>query len=255
MIKPEIRQQIQTALAEIATQESVRILHACESGSRAWGFASPDSDYDVRFIYAHPRDWYLSIDEKRDVIERPLVNDLDINGWDLRKALRLMRKSNPPLLEWLMSPIVYAGEGAVRDGLRELLPHYYSPVACFHHYISMARGNFREYLRGEEVWTKKYFYVLRPVLACQWIEQDRGLVPVEFEVLMRELQLPNDVVSEIDLLLEKKKDGAELRTGPKSVVINEYLEREIERLGKLHPNPPEKRDSDEMDALFRKVID
>lgn len=254
MIKPEIREQIQLVLAEIAEQESVRILHACESGSRAWGFASPDSDYDVRFIYAHPRDWYLSIDEKRDVIERPLVNDLDINGWDLRKALRLMRKSNPPLLEWLMSPIVYAGEDAVREGLRELLPHYYSPVACFHHYISMARGNFREYLRGEEVWTKKYFYVLRPLLACQWIEQDRGLVPVEFEVLMRELKLPSDVMGEIDSLLERKKDGAELRTGPKSVVINEYLEREIERLGKLHPNPPEKRDAKEMDAFFRSVI-
>jgi len=105
-------------LAAIEHTELVHILYACESGSRAWGFASPDSDYDVRFIYVRPRDWYLSIDleRRRDVIERPIEGVLDINGWDLRKALQLMRKSNPPLFEWLHSPLVYRAQAEFRNG-------------------------------------------------------------------------------------------------------------------------------------------
>lgn len=98
---------IRSRLDAIQASENVCIVYACESGSRAWGFPSADSDYDVRFIYVRPVEWYLSIDDKRDVIECPVEDGLDINGWDLRKALRLSRKSNPPLLEWLGSPIVY----------------------------------------------------------------------------------------------------------------------------------------------------
>ncbi len=86
---------IKAGLAEIEAQENVRIVYACESGSRAWGFPSSDSDYDVRFIYLHPLEWYLSIEKRRDVIERPITGVLDVNGWDLRKALQLFRKSNP----------------------------------------------------------------------------------------------------------------------------------------------------------------
>jgi predicted nucleotidyltransferase len=104
---PPINKLILEQLEQIEQEEQVTILYACESGSRAWGFPSQDSDYDVRFIYLHKPEWYLSIYDKRDVIERPINNMLDINGWDLRKALNLFRKSNPPLLEWLQSPIQY----------------------------------------------------------------------------------------------------------------------------------------------------
>ena len=106
---PTVDEEIQRSIDEIEQSENVTVLYACESGSRAWGFHSQDSDYDVRFIYAHPPDWYLSVDleKKRDVIERPILDDLDVSGWDLRKSLQLFRKSNPPLLEWLDSPIVY----------------------------------------------------------------------------------------------------------------------------------------------------
>ena len=101
MISPERRAEITAGLAKMAEEDGVRVLYACESGSRAWGFPSTDSDYDVRFIYAHPVKWYLSIRNRRDVIERPVVNDIDLSGWDIKKALVLLRKSNPPLLEWL----------------------------------------------------------------------------------------------------------------------------------------------------------
>ena len=110
----EVFQRVRQALAQVEAERNVRVLFACESGSRAWGFASRDSDYDVRFLYVHRRDWYLSVEDRRDVIEQPIADDLDVSGWELRKALRLLRKSNPPLLEWLKSP----SRVSPRSGLR-----------------------------------------------------------------------------------------------------------------------------------------
>lgn len=144
MVSQALRAAIGAALDDLERTEALRILYACEAGSRAWGFESADSDCDVRFVYARPVEWYLSIDDRRDVIERPLQGLLDVRGWDLRKALRLYRKSNPPLLEWLGSPIVYREAGPLAARLRELLPRYYSSRASFRHYLHMAQGNFRE---------------------------------------------------------------------------------------------------------------
>jgi predicted nucleotidyltransferase len=184
-----MKERIRARLQDIEISEEVRILYACEAGSRAWGFPSADSDYDVRFIYLHPRDWYLSIDleRKRDVIECPIDDQLDITGWDLRKALQLLRKFNPPLMEWLGSPIVYGEEFTIAAQMRELMSKYYSPVACLYHYLHMAQGNYRDYLKGPTVWIKKYFYVLRPILAINWIERDLGVVPTEFQVLVEQV--------------------------------------------------------------------
>ena len=123
---------ILSELNRIEQDYHVQILFACESGSRAWGFPSSDSDYDVRFVYIRPTDWYLAIDveRKRDVIELPIDDSLDISGWDLRKALQLYYKSNPPLLEWLGSPIIYQEKYTVAQQLRNLAPEFYNPIAC-----------------------------------------------------------------------------------------------------------------------------
>src|SRR5258708_28268733 len=141
-----MKETILSELDEIQRTEKARIVYACESGSRAWGFPSADSDYDVRFIYVRPRDWYLSIDlERRADVSELLINDeLDVSGWDIRKALQLLRKSNPPLLEWLTSPIVYREVSEIADRLRALASEVYSPIACGHHYLHMAQGNYRE---------------------------------------------------------------------------------------------------------------
>jgi len=132
---------------------------------------SKESDYDVRFIYVHKKDDYLAIDpigigSKRDVIESPINNLLDITGWELTKALRLFRKSNPPLLEWLRSGIVYYQAYSTIEQLQELSKGIFAPNSYLHHYLNMATNNFREYLQGKEVKLKKYFYVLRPILAA-----------------------------------------------------------------------------------------
>jgi len=227
-----MREEIQARLQGIEIEEQVRIVYACESGSRAWGFPSADSDYDVRFIYLHPRDWYLSVDleRKRDVIERVIDGQLDINGWDLRKALQLSRKGNPPLMEWLGSPIVYLEEFTVAEQMRDLMSRYYSPVACLYHYLHMARGNYRDYLKGPMVWVKKYFYVLRPLLAIKWIEQGLGVVPTEFQVLVDEVVDSSELKDEIGKLVAVKRRGEELERGPRIERISEFIEDELVRL-------------------------
>lgn len=258
MIDPDIRREIGQTLAGIEQEENVRILYACESGSRAWGFPSQDSDYDVRFLYVHSRDWYLSIDLefRRDVIERPISDQLDVGGWDLRKALGLFRKSNPPLFEWLSSPIVYNEPTPVAGWLRDLLPEFYSPVASIYHYLNMARKNHREYLKGDIVRVEKYFYVLRPLLAVKWIEESRGVVPMEFDTLVEALVVDPGLRDAIDDLLKRKKSGEELDSGPKIPAISEFIEREIERLdagvaAQVTPKP----DIEKLNELFRRALD
>jgi predicted nucleotidyltransferase len=250
-----IREEILARLRGIEAEEGVTIFYACESGSRAWGFPAADSDYDVRFLYAHPVDWYLSIEEKRDVVERPLTDDLDINGWDIRKALRLLRKSNPPLLEWLGSPILYLERGDIVRRMRALAETYYSPVACVHHYLHMAHGNLRAYLRGERVRTKKYFYVLRPILAIQWIERGLGVAPTPFGTLVDRLVPDSTLRDAIQTLIEQKNQGVEMDDGPRIPVIDAFLEAEVVRLERGIGAPPNAPPVEELDALFRHALE
>lgn len=153
-----MREKIQEKLCRIEESEHINILLAVESGSRAWGFASLDSDYDVRFVYIRKPEDYLRLDAIRDVIELPIDDVLDINGWDLQKTLRLLYKSNPTLFEWFSSPIIYQ-ETEFADKFRDLMVRFFSSKKTLHHYISMAEGNYREYLKGDLVRVKKYFYV------------------------------------------------------------------------------------------------
>ena len=177
-----MRNMIVERLKEIEQRENIRILHAVESGSRAWGFASPDSDYDVRFIYVRPRNFYLKLEKTRDVLEFPIDDLLDINGWDLQKALRLLHKSNPSVFEWFKSPIVYK-QTEFSNEFISMMENYFLKKSGLYHYLNMANGNYREYLRGEEVKAKKYFYVLRPLLACKWILRTNTPPPMLFSDL------------------------------------------------------------------------
>ncbi len=249
----EIRQR----LSAIEQEESVNIFYACESGSRAWGFPSANSDYDVRFLYVRQPDWYLSIDveDRRDVIERPILDEFDVNGWDLRKALKLLRKSNPPLLEWLNSPTIYSEDLVISAKFKELVPFCYSPVACTYHYLQMAKGNFREYLKGETVSVKKYFYVLRPLLAIKWIEQHDDVVPMEFGVLVNALLPGGTLRDEIQRLIERKKLGDELKREPRMEVISAFIENEMTRLSdKIIDKRDDKPSMDVLNEVFRDVL-
>lgn len=224
----DYQQQILEELIRIEKEEEVRILYACESGSRAWGFPSKDSDYDVRFIYIRPVKWYLSVFEKRDVIERPISGMLDINGWDLKKALNLFRKSNPPLLEWLQSPINYMEKYSIAEQIRGISPLTFSSRSCMYHYLHMAKGNYREYLQGDQVRIKKYFYVLRPILACEWIERYNTMPPIQFQSLVDSLVPDGSELKAVILnLLARKIAGDEMDYEPRLNPINEFLEERI----------------------------
>ncbi len=171
-------------IKEIEHKKGVRILYACETGSRAWGFASPDSDYDVRFIYMHPRDWYLSLSVKKDTIEF-MDGDLDITGWDLKKSLTLLKKSNAALIERFQSPIEYYAVPRFKTAFRRLIDAYYSPTAVFFHHYSLAQRFWDELKNQEQVKLKSYFYLLRSMLSCHWIINDTSVLPMDIEGLMK----------------------------------------------------------------------
>jgi len=231
-IDPAMRAQIMENLGAIEAQHQVTILFACESGSRGWGFASPDSDYDVRFIYVNRLPWYLTVTPGRDVIEVPISGDLDINGWDLRKALGLMRESNPTLLEWLRSPVVYREDGPTMDRFRALAETVFSNAKGWHHYASMAKKNFREHLQADEVRYKKYLYVLRPLLAARWIRARPGAPPMRFaELAQHTLDAVTDatLIAEINALLEVKMRAGEAATSPRWPGIHAFIEAELAR--------------------------
>lgn len=231
-----MREAILNTLHCIEDEYDVTILHAVESGSRAWGFASEDSDWDVRFIYRHKRDKYLSVFKWRDVIEHssPIWSqvdrerELDISGWDLRKTMGLLYKSNPPLLEHMRSPIVYIDRKEFAPVLG-LVSQVYSPRVCVYHYYHMARNNYREYLRGPGVWLKKYLYVVRPVMCMEWIQAYGSLPPVNIYELMSGLDLEEELCNSILDLLERKKSGSELTFGSRIAIISEYLKEKLEK--------------------------
>lgn len=219
---------IMNKLASIEKEHGVKILYAVESGSRGWGFASKDSDYDVRFIYIHPTDWYLSIEERKDHIEYPINDLLDINGWDVKKALLLFKKSNPPLLEWLTSPIIYIDKYGVSHMMRELMPDYFAPVPTVYHYLHLAKKSFNQIMSTDQVKIKKYFYILRPILACMWIEKYGTVQPMEFQKLIENQQLALPLTNEIDKLLAKKISGLEIDIEPKRPIIIDFLKNKID---------------------------
>ncbi|KKO54224.1 nucleotidyltransferase domain-containing protein [Paenibacillus sp. DMB20] len=255
----EMSALIRESLVQLEQDEGIVILYACEAGSRAWGFPSRDSDYDVRFLYVRPVDWYLSIFAGRDVIERPVDFGLDMVGWDLKKGLNLFRKSNPPLLEWLDSPIRYRERTSAAGRIRKLSPLNFSPKSCTYHYLNMAKGNYRDYLQRDEVKVKKYFYVLRPILACEWIERFGSMPPLSFDMLAESLIPAGSELHDAVLdLIRRKKSGEDLGHGPRMRLLNDYLERQIAYYEESASRMPAGRDNvvqdDELDLLFRAVL-
>lgn len=255
-------QVIQGKLKEIEEQFQVKVLFAVESGSRAWGFPSKDSDYDVRFVYIHQPDWYLAIDpqgigEKRDVIEVPINEMLDISGWEITKALRLFRKSNPPFLEWMNSEIQYYEAFSFKEKLKGLEGEVFFPNASLHHYLNMAKNNYRTHLSKNEVKIKKYFYALRPVLAATWIKERQTIPPMDFYDLMKALVPEGILKEEILDLLVRKKAGEELDLEQQIPAIHQFLDGEIEGLEIYATTlPPRIGDpTAKLDSLFRETLE
>jgi predicted nucleotidyltransferase len=255
-IDPKIRAQIQGELSRIAEENNIRILYACESGSRGWGFASPDSDYDVRFIFLHPTDWYLSVMPQDDGMDLFIDKELDINGWDIRKVLRLLIKSNATPFEWLQSPIVYQTDEDFKASLWGLSQHFFQPRATMHHYLGLAKNSFRKGLVNEtEVNAKKYFYVLRPLLAAMWIADKKTAPPMTFAELVPMLEAHPNIYNMVMELWDKKMELKESDTIPLIPELSDFVNNQIVRCFSIADmTEPNAMKPDMLDAFFRTVV-
>lgn len=255
-IDASIHQAIAEAIVDIETRHGVRVLYAAESGSHAWGFASPDSDYDVRFVYAHALDRYLTLDDPRDVIEAMLPRDIDLAGWDLRKTLRLIAGGNPTPFEWLGSPIVYREDAAFAARLRERAPAFFRPAKALFHYLGTARSTWREHLCAPEVRLKKVFYALRPLLACRWIEHARTPPPTPFARLVEAPWVNEAERSMIAELQAAKALASEADRAPLSDNLAVWLVAQLEHYERVGPTLAARGDADTapLDRLLREVI-
>ena len=211
-VSAPMRSEIQAQLKQLEIEQSIRILFAAESGSRAWGFASPNSDYDVRFVYVPAPDWYLSVNPKRDVIERMLPGDIDLSGWELRKALRLFKRYNGALNEWLGSPIQYRQASATSQAMQALLPQLFKPAAALHHYGSMANSALLAMPETGPVSAKKLCYLLRALFACRYVLRHRSQPPTAFALMLKGLTVDAQEREWIDAVLRNKALAPELAT-------------------------------------------
>ncbi|BAI73373.1 hypothetical protein AZL_027350 [Azospirillum sp. B510] len=256
-IPATVRQRIGAKLDRIELDSGVRILLAVESGSRAWGFASPDSDYDVRFLYVRPLDRYLSLTRERDVIELPIEDDLDINGWDISKALSLLGKANPVLFEWLASPIRYRADEESVDLVQAFAGRVAHRTAAIHHYRSLASSSLRRHIDGQDrVRLKKYFYGVRPACALAWLRtRPADRLPMALGALMDGLSLSPAIRDAIGGLLARKQQLSEIGEGPRIPVLDAFIASEVMAATASDPGPTEKAAlAAEADRLFRRLV-
>ncbi len=248
------REQIEEKLDEIEAKEQVKILHAVESGSRSWGFASPDSDYDVRFVYMRDLPYYLGLQEKKDFINWELNETLDISGWDLSRVLQYLHKSNATVFEWANSPVVYRST-KMWDEVKALMGEYFSCKSCMYHYYGTARKNNEAFLQEEQVKYKKYFYVLRPLMACKWIEQKKTPPPMLFSELL-DAVLEEELQPQMQSLLKQKAQMMEAEKGARLEPLHDYIEQNLKRYQMLASQLADDRNPDwtRLNQLFYTLI-
>lgn len=243
-------------LDKIENEKGVKILLACETGSRAWGFPSPDSDFDIRIVYAHKKDWYLSLSEKKDSIELMFENnEIDITGWDLRKSLRLLQKSNASLLERIQSPILYKHNSKFLIEMHELANSQYSRIATIHHYLSMAKRFFEELKEKEDYKLKKFFYALRSATACKWILEKEEMPPIEFRKMLDGLNIESSLIYRINELISLKATISENYLHKGEIELFNFIETCINLADEKRASlPSSKGNIEELNAFFLKMI-
>jgi predicted nucleotidyltransferase len=237
-LPPVIAAKIQTALDAVEREERVGIVFAIESGSRAWGFPSPDSDWDLRFVYARPTRWHLRLDPGRDVIERSLPDDIDLAGWDARKALNLLLGGNTALREWLASPIIYRAEPVLFGAFRRLAAAMPARASAAQHYRHLTLRVTGRYLRETaQVNLKKYLYAIRPVLALRWLRQNAaGEPPMDLPGLLAGVSLDAATRADLDSLLARKAQAAEIGHGDRLPRLDALIADELAATPETRPD-------------------
>jgi len=254
-IAETMRRRIEQELHAIEHEHDVRILLAIESGSRAWGFPSPDSDYDVRFIYVQRVEAYLSIELRREVIERPVDSVLDINGWDLRKALRLMVHSNAVLFEWLTSPLRYREAEDAPAKIRSLAEETCSLPAFIYHYDRLARRFFEEVSASHDVIPfKTYCYALRPSLALHWIRHHEQPPPMDLSTLLSRNIVSHEVREAISELIKRKASATEQATCRRIPQLDNFIAGALSETASRSSFPDRAQALSEANSLFASLV-
>ncbi|WP_216830227.1 nucleotidyltransferase domain-containing protein [Alkalihalobacterium elongatum] len=253
-----MKEKIVEALSRIEAEHEVKIIYACEAGSRAWGTASEESDYDVRFIYIHPVSWYLSIEQKREVMDIQLTAELDMVGWDMRKTLALLKKSNPTILEWLQSRIVYHENPLIVAECKSLSKKTFSEKTCLYHYLNMAKRNAKGSFHSPDAYAnvKLVLNVVKPLLACRWIKKYHSMPPNEFVYLMDHIPKSGVLRTEVEAILEKKLKREKEISINELGAIQKFIEEQIgcltDYVKRLEEN--KKADTDAFDQLFQRTL-
>jgi len=257
IIAPDVRADIEARLARVASEDGVRLLMAVESGSRAWGFPSPDSDYDVRFLHVHPRRAYLALKPVRDVVERPIVDEIDLNGWDIRKALGLLLKHNAVLSEWIESPIRYIADDPVIASLADLASSYFNPRGYALHYANLGRGSMERWFDQDgNIAVKRYFYALRPALSVRALRLDPShRPPMSMQPLMKAAQLDSALTGQIDELIARKAQTNEAGNTIRLPDIERLIEDELQRADEVPERLADNEFAREAEALFLELVD
>jgi uncharacterized protein len=252
----DIKSKIISKLSKIEKNENIKILYACESGSRAWGFSSPDSDYDIRFIYINNLEWYLSIKKMKDTIDLPIdENELDISGWDLKKTFTLISKSNAVIWEWLQSPIIYIEEKDFKKDLLKTANKYYSLKSSCFHYLAIARNTIQKIIVDDKIIIKKYFYILRPLLSANWIINNKTIPPMNLFELIKGLEISDNINYEIDQLLKIKESSNEKDKIKRIKIIDDFIFEHLEKYISLSDNLSTANEKlDNIDNYFRKLV-
>jgi predicted nucleotidyltransferase len=250
-----MKTSILAQLNQLEADRKITILYACESGSRAWGFPSPDSDYDVRILYVHPPAWYLSIDERKDTLELPISDELDISGWELRKALQIFRKSNAVIYEWLQSPIFYQEVPGFREELLARMPAFFSGRAVIHHHLGLVHRAYTEVAEQPEIKLKKYFYILRSLLSASWVREYATVPPMEFGPLTGLLEKQPELLQTIQSWQRQKAQSVEAAKVPRWDTLHHFIEVEMSACEALARTlPTYTGESEVLNQFFRKWI-
>lgn len=222
--------KLKNLLHKVEFEHSLSVIYGLESGSRAWGFESQNSDYDVRFLYIRPVDWYLCIEKRSDVLELGTSSDIDLSGWDLRKSLLFLRQSHPVLLEWLRSPVVYIEQSGIVPRMREIGEEFFAPRASVHHYIGWAERILHRYFQHSDLAAKRYFYVMRPILCCRWIQTIGRQPPLRMQELITAIEMPAEAKLAIGNLIERKRAGYELDSVGRIPILDQYISETLPQI-------------------------
>jgi len=248
------KQAIQAHIHTLEQTQAIQVLMAVESGSRAWGCPSIDSDYDVRVIYVRPRNWYLSIDQKKEEISYFEGKWLDVSGWDIKKTLQLLRKSNATPFEWLQSPIVYAVNNNFKAKFEDLMHTFFEPQAMLGHYRGLAKNSYYSGKKDNTMKLKKLFYVIRPLLAAKWIITKQSIPPMDLPSLLPIITTPH-IRQHLIALLEHKTMVDESYIHTLEPMLQNFIETELALINIVIPKRHKTRPStDLLDQFFRDIL-